>query len=302
MIQFLTFLTGVILAVMISINGNLSNIYGVFWATAIIHVVGSIVAAVGCAAQKEKKTLWKYGPKWIYLGGAIGVFTTVSNNVATQYISITSIIALGLMGQTLAAICIDTFGLFGMQKVRFKKTDLVGFVFAVIGIIVMIDLKAMTSMLGVFISLCAGVSVVLSRTVNARLANHIGGLRGSLVNHLVGIPCSILVALCLAGRFPTEAIVINPGNAWMYIGGSMGVCVVFLCNTTVPRIPAFQNTMLTFAGQLITGVIIDIALGKNFMDRSFVGGIIVAVGILVNIVIGRAAEVTDRKTGGKIPE
>ena len=287
MIQFLTFLTGVVLAIMISINGNLSNVYGVFWATAIIHIVGSLVALVPCILQKDRKPLWRYGPKWIYLGGVLGVFTTVANNLATQYISITSILALGLMGQTIAALCIDSFGLFGMQKVVFKKKSFLGFVFAIFGICMMIDLKAMTSLLGVFISLCAGISVVLSRTVNARLANHIGGLRGALVNHLVGIPSSILVALILAGRFPTEAISVTPSNLWMYIGGAMGVCVVFLCNTTVPKIPAFQNTILTFVGQMLTGVIIDAWMGKSFMDRSFVGGLIVAVGIVINMIVDR---------------
>lgn len=287
MIQFLTFLTGVILAVMISINGNLSDIYGVFWATVIIHAVGSIVAGIMFLFQKERRPLWRYAPKWIYLGGVIGVFTTVANNLATQYISITSIIALGLMGQILAAICIDCLGLFEMKKIKFQKKTIVSIVFAMIGITVMLDSKEMTSLLGVLISLGAGVSVVLSRTENARLAKHVGGLGGALVNHLVGIPASIIVALFLANNFQVDNITITSSNVWMYVGGAMGVCVVFLCNITVPRIAAFQNTMLTFIGQMVTGVIIDVMMGKNFMDRSFVGGLIIAVGIAIHMMLER---------------
>ena len=46
MYQLLALLTGVTLAVMVSVNGNLTAAYSVFVAAAIVHLVGSLFAPV----------------------------------------------------------------------------------------------------------------------------------------------------------------------------------------------------------------------------------------------------------------
>ena len=80
MYQLLALINGIILSVMISVNGNLSVQYSAFTAAAIIHAVGSLFALLLCAFQKNRKPVWTHRPRWIYLGGAIGVFTTVFQN------------------------------------------------------------------------------------------------------------------------------------------------------------------------------------------------------------------------------
>ena len=44
------------------------------------------------------------------------------------------------------------------------------------------------------IACAAGISVVLSRTINAYLAEKTGALQGALINHLIGLPITILLA------------------------------------------------------------------------------------------------------------
>ena len=46
MYQLLALINGIILSVMISVNGNLSVQYSAFTATAIIHAVGSLLSLI----------------------------------------------------------------------------------------------------------------------------------------------------------------------------------------------------------------------------------------------------------------
>ncbi len=71
----------------------------------LIHIAGTASASL-CLLKKGKKPLWTHHPKWIYLGGAIGVCTTVFQCIAAESMSITSVVALGLLGQTIASLFI----------------------------------------------------------------------------------------------------------------------------------------------------------------------------------------------------
>ena len=272
MYEMLALLTGLILSVMVSVNGNLSESFGVFRASVIIHVVGILFAFLLCTVRRENRKLSGHAPAWIYLGGVIGAFTTVFNNLAFGHISMTSIVALGLLGQTLMSLVIDWLGLFGMKRCPFCRYSLVGLAFSLTGIFIMLDATVGQAACAVLLSLGAGVTVVLSRTVNARLSGKVGAL-----------PVTV-VSCVLAGE--TMLPVSGSGLAshpWIYTGGMMGVIVVLLCNLTVPRLPAFRLTMLTFVGQIFTGVILDVASGKGRLDPSFAGGLVIAAGIAVNM-------------------
>ena len=116
MYQLLTLLNGAICAVMIAINGPLPNHYGLFTATVIIHIVGTLFSLGVLLVRRDKIRPPKGLPLWMYLGGAIGLLTSLSNNFCIGKISITSILALGLFGQAVTALVIDRTGLLGMEK------------------------------------------------------------------------------------------------------------------------------------------------------------------------------------------
>ena len=80
MYNLLSLLTGVVIAVMIVINGQLTLIYGMVLSTVIIHIVGTIFSYLLCRVTKNAIKLDFKIPKWIYIGGAVGVLTTVFNN------------------------------------------------------------------------------------------------------------------------------------------------------------------------------------------------------------------------------
>lgn len=287
MYSMLTLLTGFILAIMITLNGQLTQYTNLYIAIVVIHVVGVLFAYLLCKLKRIPLHLFGTKPKWLYLGGSIGAFTTIANNVAFGQISMTSIIALGLLGQLVISLIIDSFGLFQMEKRPLKKSNVVVLAFSLIGIFMMLDNSVLVGMVAVFISIASGIAVVLNRTINARLAEDIGDLPCSLVNHLVGLPITILIAVIAFQLRIIPSQIVLPSNPIVYVGGALGVLVVFLSNITVMKVPAFKLTVLVFISQIFTGVCIDLVLGLSVNNTSFVGGILIACGILLELVYSK---------------
>lgn len=131
-------LIGALIAAMITVNGELTAWYGVYPASFIIHVVGLALIAIIVLARREKLRPREKLPAWCYLGGLVGVLTTVFNNMAFGHISVSALLALGLVGQSVAAVAIDQWGLMGMPKRPFNRMKLVGLGLALCGVAVML--------------------------------------------------------------------------------------------------------------------------------------------------------------------
>lgn len=280
MYQSLAFVTGIILAVMISVNGGLSGYYGVFPATVIIHLVGTIFSLFFTLKQYGWIKLTGFKPVWIYLGGAIGVFTVVFNNLAFSKLSVTNIIALALFGQTITALIFDHFGLLGMKKIPFKKTSLLGLSFSLFGIWQLLDTSVSGAILAVLYAVTSGVTVVLSRSVNTQLSEKIGAMHGALVNHVVGLIVSILILFFVN----IETVPFKLNNPLMYFGGVLGVVVVYLSNIVVPKVSSFNLTILSFVGQVLMGLVLDLMLTQTYSVPTLKAALIIATGILLTML------------------
>lgn len=284
MYYLLTLLTGFVIAVMVAVNGKLTDRYDVFIAAIIIHIVGAVFAYLICKVTKKKIRLKREYPIWFYLGGAIGVLTTFFNNFAFGKISMTSIVALGLFGQMVASFIIDSFGLLGMKKYPLKKSAILGSVFSFAGVFVMLDGSVGTALYAVIFSFCAGITNVLSRTVNAKLSEKIGELESSFMNHIVGLPITIVVALAFGNIAHFKFSYVSPAEWWIYFGGTLGVCTVLLYNIIVPKLSAFHVTLLIFISQVFSGIGIDIIMQNEYFKTSLAGGIMVALGVLFSTI------------------
>ena len=119
MYNLLSLVIGAVVAIMIAINGQLTSAYDLFVSAVIIHVIGTVFSLIVCLCRHQK-ILVKAEAPWMYLGGAIGVFTTFGN-LSYGRISMTSIVALVLFGQTVISLLIDSFCLMGMEKHPFKR-------------------------------------------------------------------------------------------------------------------------------------------------------------------------------------
>jgi transporter family-2 protein len=275
-------LSAILIAFMVVVNGRLTGAYDIYSATVIIHIVGLVLISGIAAFKKERLFRIRGLPLTLFLGGAIGVVTTLFNNIAFGKISVSAIIALCLLGQTVSALVIDEFGLFNMPIKKFNVGNLAGLLFAVVGVIWLLS-GFVFLLLPVIFSLLTGVSIVISRSVNALLAEKTSVITSTWYNYAVGLIVAWII-FSIAGSIGVSSIPTKvSANLWIYLGGAIGVFVVGLSNISTSKIPAFQMTLILFAGQMLTGLVLDILLSQAFSGRNLVGGILVTLGLYINL-------------------
>lgn len=290
MYNFLALISGAVIGFMILLNGELAQWYGMYNATVIFHLVAVIFTFVACKIGKKKILPSEKLPLWFYLGGIFMVFPTLFENFAFGKISMTSIMALSLFGQTICALLFDRFGWLGMKKHFFQKSSLIGIVFSLTGIGIMLtDLRGTDNLaiLAIFLVFLSGAAIVIYRTINARLTEHIDSMPTSFISHFVGLPFILILALVMPGTSIAGLAASPSPNFWIYLGGVGGAIAVFVMNITVPKISAFRQTLLNFVGKVFVGILMDLILESSFSPVTFYGGLIIAAGIFLNIIIER---------------
>lgn len=142
-------------------------------------------------------------------------------------------------------------------------------------------------MLYIFISILAGVSIVIARIINSNLAERIGIFQGTFFNYVVGLLFSVIFLF-----FSNEAMNISKLNLssipwWAYTGGLAGVAVVGLSSYITPKISAFYLTLLMFIGQLFVGVVIDYFTIGELSIGKLIGGLLVLAGFAYNLNVDK---------------
>lgn len=286
MYYLLSLIIGILVAVMITVNGGLTTLYGMYAATVIIHIVGLVLIG-GIILARREKPFAKPQPWYLYVGGVIGVVTTACVNYAFGKISISAILALGLFGQSVAGVLVDQFGLMGMRRHPFRLYQLPGLLLVAGGIAWMMGGEF--AALPVAAVIVSGALLVVSRSYNARLAEQTSVYISTFFNYVCGLVTAIPVFLLLGRREPVFLGFFLSQDWWIYLGGAIGVATVWLSSVVVVRIPQLYITLLMFVGQVFTGVLIDALIDGAFSMENIVGGCFVALGLAINLLFERRA-------------
>lgn len=134
---FISVFTGIILAIMISLNGQVSNIAGNYASSVIIHFIGLIGIILVLIFTKSKIGSLKGIPFHMFTGGLIGILTVLFTNASFVGLGVSLTVSLSLLGQLVTSLVIDHFGYFNMPVVEFDKKKILGLVIIIIGIYVM---------------------------------------------------------------------------------------------------------------------------------------------------------------------
>lgn len=134
---FISTAIGACISLMLLFNGNLSNIYGNYLTSIIIHAVGLVSISIIILLKKSSFKACKNIPWYFYSAGAIGIITVIFNNVAFSKLGVSVTLAVSLLGQSLTSIIIDHYRLFGLETVKFRKEKLFGIFLVVFGIVIM---------------------------------------------------------------------------------------------------------------------------------------------------------------------
>lgn len=133
----ISILIGAMVSLMCMFNGTLSDAYGYYTSSIIIHVVGLILMIAIILINKTKISIKKGIPIYLYSAGAVGVFTVVFTNISFLKLGASLTIAIGLLGQSVISLIVDHLGLLGAKENKFNRKKLIGLSIIIIGIIVM---------------------------------------------------------------------------------------------------------------------------------------------------------------------
>lgn len=273
MYSILSAFTGLLIAVMIAVNGTLTNAWGVYPATALIHFTGLLTISIILLAKKDnpfsKRQRW-----YLYLGGAIGIIPTVTNNVAFSYISVSAMLASELFGQSVFGILVDQFGWFKMERHPLTIRKIGGLALVLLGISIMVVMGG-ASMFGIVLSAAAGAALLLQRIVNGRLAEKTDVWVSTMWTYITGLGCAILL-LFATGTAKIPAVHPAP---YMYLGGAIGVATVTLSSVVVDKVPQFALSLLMFIGQVFTALLLDWMFSGSFSLPNLIGGMAALLGL-----------------------
>ena len=135
--------------------------------------------------------------------------------------------------------------------------------------------------ISILCAFAAGITIVVSRSINAALAQHIGAYESSFFNYLTGLLTSI-VFLFIFGISNLTALSKLPfaSDPLLYLGGAIGVINIVILNLVVSKVPALQLTLLIFIAQLLTGMLLDWLLYDQSSFKKMFGCGIVLLGLL----------------------
>lgn len=135
----------------------------------------------------------------------------------------------------------------------------------------------------IILSVLTGVTIVLSRTVNAKLSEYIGPYGSTLMNYVTGILGSFLLMIIMGSAFPLRIKGISVSSFYIYLGGFLGVISIFINNKITSKMPSFELTLLILVGQLVSGILLDYFIMNIFSPGKLVGSIFVALGLFYSV-------------------
>lgn len=130
------------------------------------------------------------------------------------------------------------------------------------------------------LGILAGVLTVIAISLNAQLGGKVGVFQGVLINFTAGFSLISLIFMVTLIRGETMANITHV-PFYAFLGGAVGCAITCSCNVVLPKIPVLVATILMFIGQLICGLVIDKVFYDSFSPGKCIGGVLIAVGIVM---------------------
>ncbi|MBL8968922.1 MAG: DMT family transporter, partial [Spirochaetaceae bacterium] len=269
---------GALITLMNRINSDLAAIVGTYASSLVIHVAGLAAVSLALLVRPEPRPTRRL-PPYRYSGGLVGVATVFLCNAVYGALDASLAVALALLGQMLGSILIDATGFLGRTKYPFRARNLPGLALACAGAALLAG-GGRAAPGYIILAVTAGALPLLSITLNAKLALDIGLFRGVRANYLVGFAATLLLAP-LFGRAGLSGLSAAVGASPLLLlgGGLLGVSLVAGTNLVFPRLPTLHASILMFAGQILSGLAIDLAAGSPISARTPLGLLAVLAGL-----------------------
>lgn len=243
-------------------------------------------------------------PLWIWLGGVCGVIIIVFSILCLPHLGSVETIVFLVLGQILAGLAIDHFGLFGSAVIPVTLKKAVGALLVFAGVLgtVWTGTRDGSASVNVpeksgrggksfyqMLDLIAGVACSLQIAVNGRLGTVLGNtFRATVISMLVaftGISLITLVLYVLRGRAGVidDSLPKIRGKWWMWTGGFCSMTIVGGNVILQSMMGTGLAAILNILGQTAGGVVIDATgfLGipvRKLTVRKFLGLVVMVAG------------------------
>lgn len=137
-------------------------------------------------------------------------------------------------------------------------------------------------MLMILLAVLGGVLTTLSMVVSSTLGKRIGLIQSTIIHYIGGLVGGIFILIGLGSATTPSIMEMSNMPIYIFLGGIIGVMVVYISNVVIPKIPVVYSTLLMFSGQMICAIIIDAIVIGDFPILKLVGAIIVVLGIFYN--------------------
>lgn len=137
-------------------------------------------------------------------------------------------------------------------------------------------------MLMILLAILGGVLTTLSMIVSSALGKKIGLIQSTIIHYIGGLIGGVFILIGMGSTSAPSIIDLSKMPLYIFLGGIMGVIVVYISNIVIPKIPVVYSTLLMFSGQMICAIIIDTIIIGEFSLKKLLGAIIVVLGIFYN--------------------
>lgn len=145
-------------------------------------------------------------------------------------------------------------------------------------------------MLVILLAVLGGVLTTLSMVVSSSLGKKIGLIQSTIIHYIGGLIGGIFILIGMGSASVPSIIDMSRMPLYIFLGGIMGVMVVYASNVVIPKIPVVYSTLLMFSGQMLCAIVIDAIVMGDFSWKKLLGAIIVILGIFYNSKIDEKEE------------
>ena len=137
-------------------------------------------------------------------------------------------------------------------------------------------------MLMILLAISGGVLTTLSMIVSSTLGKKIGLIQSTIIHYIGGLIGGIFILLGLGNASAPSIMEMSRMPLYIFLGGIIGVVVVYTSNIVIPKIPVVYSTLLMFSGQMLCAIIIDTIVMGEFSWQKLLGSVVVILGIFYN--------------------
>ena len=236
-------------------------------------------------------------PWWAWCGGIAGAAGITVNILLFPKLGSMQTVLMPMVGQIIAGLIIDSFGLFDTQAYPFTLLRFLGFAAVMVGVFYVVSHKGKhfrrkDTLVWQFIGNGAGAVLAMQPAMNSRLSLAIGSsLDASIFSFASGTAVILLVCLLMKEHRPHVGKIFTARRPlYTLAGGPIGVLIVVGQTLLVTKVGVGLLTILNIFGMLLCSVLIDkygfLGTAKVEITKKKVFGLVLVLAGIVMLNVG----------------